>query len=66
MDVYLVTHTTVETFQLTRSVVNKRKIQKYYILTEEKLDVIGTRMATGPWEILCQLLFQCEVLKGST
>ena len=48
MDVNLGTHTTVETFQLTRSVVNKRKIQKYYILTEEKWDVIGTHMATGP------------------
>jgi len=48
MDVYLGTHTTVETFQLTHSVVNKRKIQKYYILTEEKWDVIGTHMTTGP------------------
>jgi len=66
MDVYLVTHTIVETFQLTHSVVNKRKIQKYYVLTEEKWDVIGTCMATGPWEVLCQLLFQCGVLKGST
>jgi hypothetical protein len=48
MDVYLDTHTTVETFQLTHSVVNKRKIQKYYILTEEKWDVICSHMATGP------------------
>jgi hypothetical protein len=35
MDVNLGTHTTVETFRLTHSVVNKRKIQKYYILTED-------------------------------
>ena len=48
IDVYLGTHTTVEKFQLTRSVVKKRQIQKYYILTEEKWDVIGTHMATSP------------------
>jgi hypothetical protein len=58
-----VAHTTVESFQLTRSVVNKRKILKYYIFTGEKWDVIGTHMATGSWEALCQLHFQCEVLK---
>ena len=44
---YLGTHATVETFQLMHSIVNKRKIQKYCILTEEKWDVIGTHMATG-------------------
>jgi hypothetical protein len=48
MDIYLGTHRSMETFQLTPSVVNKRKIQRYYILTEEKWDVIGTYMTTNP------------------
>jgi hypothetical protein len=55
----------VEKFKKTGSVLDKKKVRRRFVLTEEKLDEIGAQMETCPSKSLHRLAVQSGVSKSS-
>ena len=55
----------VEKFRKTGSVLDKKKIRRRFVLTEEKLDEIGAQMETCPGKSLHRLAVKSGVSKSS-
>jgi hypothetical protein len=55
----------VSKLRSTRSLLDKNKCRKRLVLTEEKLEDIGTRYEVSPKKSFHLLALQCEVAKNT-
>jgi len=56
----------MEKFQMTSSVLDKKKAQKCYLLTEEKVDNTGSQMGISLKKCLCKFTVQNGMTKFLT
>lgn len=56
----------MEKFQMTSSVLDKKKTQKYYVWNEEKVDNTGSQIGISLKKSLCKFTVQNELTKFLT